>query len=129
MSALARRNGWRGFDIGQRVEKGEFGHGPERGGWLYKCDGMPTLLGCGAEVTVPRKWTRVGLKRGSGWLVTYGLEPETLDTDIRDRDRWHDDPDVVLTFCPRCAKVVAEQEKRALAEAAAWKAEQLAVAP
>lgn len=125
MSALARRNGWRGFDIGERVEKGGFGHEPKRGGWLYTCDGMPTPMGCGATVVVPRRWSKVGAKRGSGWLVCYGLEPDTLDTDIRDREHWHEDTDVVLTYCPRCAAVVAEQDKAAEAAAAAWKAVQL----
>src|SRR5690606_22553684 len=57
MSDLARANGWRGFDnIAERVD----------GGWRYRCDGMPTLRGCGAEVTVTRRLTRVGLK-STGW--------------------------------------------------------------
>lgn len=103
MSALARANGWRGFDgIGEKVERGEFGHGPQRGGWLYRCDGMPTLMGCGAEVVVTRRLVRVG-KKSTGWLVCYGL-----DEGPGDDGKGHD-LDVVLTFCPRCAAYV-EQE-------------------
>lgn len=101
MSDLARRNGWRGFDIGERVD----------GGWLYKCDGLPTLMGCGAEVVVSRRWARVGVKK-SGWLVCYGREPKTPDTPFDDPDGWVDDVDVVLTFCPRCADVVRAQDER-----------------
>ena len=96
MTALARRNGWRGFDnIGERIE----------GGWLYRCDGMPTLMGCGAEVVVSRRLTRVG-KKSTGWLVTYGkcFPDETAD------DTHGNDLDVVLTFCPSCAAAVHEQE-------------------
>ena len=89
MSAEARANGWRGFDgIGERV----------RGGYEYRCDGMPSLMGCGADVTVPRRWERVGTKK-SGWLVCYGLNDDATP-----------DLDVVLTFCPRCANVVAAQK-------------------
>lgn len=86
MSAEARANGWRGFDgIGQRTE----------GGHLYLCDGMPSQFGCGAELVVTRQLARVG-KKSSGWLVCYGLDDDNTD-----------DKDVVLTFCPRCAAVVA----------------------
>lgn len=89
MSAEARANGWRGFDgIGERVS----------GGYEYRCDGMPSLMGCGADVTVPRRWERVGTKK-SGWLVCYGLNDDATP-----------DLDVVLTFCPRCANVVAAQK-------------------
>ena len=96
MSALARANGWRGFDgIGERVDKGEFGHGPTRGGWRYCCDGMPTMRGCGQEVTVSRRFSRVG-KKSTGWLVCYGQDFDgTLDTDV------------VLTFCPSCAATLS----------------------
>ncbi|MFF7293198.1 hypothetical protein ACFY9N_11770 [Microbacterium sp. NPDC008134] len=92
MSELARKNGWHGFDsIGDKVP----------GGYEYLCDGMPTSFGCGETLTITRKLARVGQKR-SGWLVMYGAE---------ENDR--DDVDVVLTFCPECAKVVrAQQEKR-----------------
>ena len=91
---------WRGFDgIGERVP----------GGYQYDCDGMPTLMGCGAQVTVPRKWARTGTKK-SGWLVCYGLEPDTSDAPFDDRSRWHEDHDIVLTFCPRCAEVVKSQK-------------------
>lgn len=106
MSEEARRNGWHGFDnIGEKVERGGFGHGPERGGWLYRCDGMPTLRGCPAEWIVTRRLTRVGTK-STGWLVTYGkcFPDETAD------DNHGNDLDVVLTFCPECAAVVRAQD-------------------
>ena len=97
MSALARSNGWRGFDsAGEKVP----------GGWEYTCDGMPHPMGCGGSATVPRRWTRVGDKK-SGWLVCYGQE--TLDHTGGD-DGKGNDLDVVLTFCPSCAAVVKEQE-------------------
>lgn len=109
MSAEARANGWTGFDdIGERVERGGFGHEPKTSGWLYRCDGMPRLMGCGAEVVVTRRWTRVGVKK-SGWLVCYGLEPNTPDAPLTDRSQLHEDHDVVLTFCPDCAAVVNQQ--------------------
>lgn len=91
MSDLARKNGWRGFDgIGEKVD----------GGWLYRCDGMPRVFGCGQDVVITRKYARVGTK-STGWLVTYGLN-----------DDGSDDLDVVLTFCPSCAAVVKEQEAK-----------------
>jgi len=90
-AATARANGWRGFDgIGERVD----------GGYLYGCDGMPTQMGCGAQVIVPRRLARVG-KKSTGWLVCYGQDFD--GTDIKD---------VVLTFCPRCALVVHAQEAK-----------------
>lgn len=112
MSATARRNGWNGFEgIGERVDKGEFGNPPARGGWLYRCDGMPRLMGCGAELITTRRLARVGLK-SSGWLVCYGQEPKP-EFGGRARfdspEQWEDDHDVVLTFCPSCTKVVQEQ--------------------
>lgn len=89
MTALAKRNGWRGFDgIGERVD----------GGYEYRCDGMPRLMGCGETVTVPRRWAKVGTKK-SGWLVCYG---ECFPDETADDDQGHD-LDVVLTFCPSCA--------------------------
>lgn len=90
MSELARANGWRGFDgIGERTD----------GGYLYRCDGMPTCMGCGEEIIVTRRWCRVGEKK-SGWLVCYGLnEDGTPDTDV------------VLTFGPMCAAVVRAQQR------------------
>lgn len=93
----ARANGWAGFDnLGLRVP----------GGWQFDCAGMPTLMGCGGQVTVPRRWTRVGVKK-SGWLVCYGLEPKPGSEGRFDvPDDWEEDHDVVLTFCPRCAAVV-----------------------
>lgn len=90
MSALARSNGWRGFDgIGRKVD----------GGWEFDCDGMPTMMGCGASTIVTRRWVRVGTK-STGWLVCYG----------KDEDHRTDDADVVLTFCPECAAIVREQD-------------------
>lgn len=95
-------NGWNGFaGIGERVD----------GGWLYRCDGMPRPMGCGAEVIVPRRFARVGLKK-TGWLVCYGLEPNTPDAPFGDRSQWHEDRDIVLTFCPSCAQVVQAQEAK-----------------
>lgn len=86
MSELARKNGWRGFDgLGERV----------KGGYEYRCDGMPGPMGCGESVTVSRAWTTVGIKKSS-WCVCYG-ENEDGSFDV----------DVVLTFCPPCAQYVA----------------------
>lgn len=101
MTALARSNGWRGFDgIGERVE----------GGWLYRCDGMPTLRGCPEEVVISRRFARVG-EKSTGWLVTYGgCFPDEESDDGKGNDL-----DVVLTFCPRCTAVVKEQDARASA--------------
>lgn len=102
MNSIARTNGWRGFDsAGTKVP----------GGWQYDCDGMPTLMGCGAQVKVTRQWTRTGTKK-SGWLVCYGLEPIRCDLPIDDPANLYEDKDVVLTFCPRCAEVVREREKK-----------------
>ena len=97
MSKAARENGWHGFDsIGDKVT----------GGYLYKCDGMPTMMGCGAEIVVSRRFTRVGVK-STGWLVCYGLD--TLDSTGGDDGKGHD-LDVVLTFCPSCRAVVEGQD-------------------
>ncbi|HEY9352593.1 MAG TPA: hypothetical protein VIP28_05055 [Nocardioides sp.] len=97
MSVTARQNGWRGFDgIGEKVER-IMGVKDSKSGWLYRCDGMPSIQGCGNEVVISRRFVRVGLK-STGWLVTYGLN-----------DDGSDDLDVVLTFCPSCAAVVREQ--------------------
>lgn len=109
MSAEARANGWNGFEgIGEKVERGGFGHPPKTSGWLYRCDGMPWPAGCGQDIIVTRRWTRVGKKK-SGWLVCYGLEPNTPDAPFDDLSQWHEDHDVVLTFCPDCTKVVEAQ--------------------
>jgi len=105
VSALARSNGWRGFDnIGERVEKGHFGYPPERGGWLYRCDGMSRITGCGEEWIVTRRLALIGKKK-SGWLVIYG----GCFPDEESDDGNGNDLDVVLTFCPSCAAVVTEQ--------------------
>ncbi|HTN56803.1 MAG TPA: hypothetical protein VL043_00900 [Protaetiibacter sp.] len=107
MSAEARGNGWRGFDgIGERVERNGFGHGPERGGWLYRCDGMPSMFGCGEELIVTRRLARVGVK-STGWLVCYGIE--NVDGAGGDDGKGHD-LDVVLTFCPTCRIEVERQD-------------------
>lgn len=82
MSAIARANGWRGFDTAGSVERVD-------GGWEYACDGLPSPMGCGSRVVVQRKWTTTGRKK-DGWLVVYGL------------DGPDDDPDVVLAFCASC---------------------------
>lgn len=90
MSELARQNGWRGFEgIGQK----------EKGGYLYYCDGMPSLRGCGQEVVVSRRFARVG-KKSTGWLVCYGIDFDGTE-----------DLDVVLTFCPGCTAVVEAKAK------------------
>lgn len=89
MSQLARDNGWHGFDNAGTAVGGM---------WRYQCDGYPSVFGCGNEITISRKYSKVGNKK-SGWLVCYGIEDDG------------EDHDVVLTFCPRCTKVVKEQEK------------------
>ena len=100
MSEQARRNGWKGFDVAERVH----------GGYRYICDGMPSMMGCGVDVIVPRKWTRTGEKK-SGWLVVYGLEPKPGTPGRFDNpEEWEEDHDVVLTFCPRCAAIVRDQD-------------------
>jgi len=93
---MSRWNGFKG--VGEKTD----------GGWLYRCDGMPTVMGCGAQVTITVPYARVG-KKSTGWLVTYGLaDPEsTTNADSKGNDL-----DVVLVFCPSCAKVVEEQDKR-----------------
>lgn len=97
MTALARRNGWQGFDTAGSVQR-------VPGGYEYACDGMPHPMGCGDRITVSRKWSKVGTKK-SGWLVTYGacFPDETADDDKGN------DLDVVLAFCPTCAEVVRSQ--------------------
>ena len=90
MSERAYANGWRGFNgLGERV----------KGGYEYRCDGMPTLMGCGESVTVPREWTTIGIKK-SRWMVCYGL------LDVDGQEDMDEDMDVVLTFCPKCAAIV-----------------------
>lgn len=100
MSAEARRNGWTGFDIGDRVE----------GGWLYRCDGMPYPGGCSEQVMVSRRWSKVGKKK-SGWLVCYGLEAKDGSKPYSDPDNLYEDHDIVLTFGPQCAPIVEAQDK------------------
>lgn len=64
------------------------------GGWLYVCDGLPTLMGCGDEIIVTRQYKRTGIK-SSGWLVCNGID-----------EHGKDEPEIGLTFCPSCALVV-----------------------
>lgn len=86
--AHVAENGWHGFEgIGDRVP----------GGYEYRCDGMPSRMGCPEAVVVTRRFSRTGVKK-SRWLVCYGLD-EGGEPDL----------DVVLTFCPRCAGVVMRQ--------------------
>ena len=85
MSEVARANGWRGFEgMGLKVP----------GGYEYRCDGMPSPMGCGESMTTTRELARVGIKK-SGWFVCYGLDEDG-----------EPDRDVVLTFCPRCTQMV-----------------------
>jgi hypothetical protein len=96
VSDLARKNGWAGFrGIGEKVE----------GGWLYRCDGMPSMFGCPQDVVVTRRFSRVG-EKSTGWLVTYGRTSPDEPSD----DNHGNDLDVVLTFCPSCAAIVKAQE-------------------
>lgn len=105
MGEVARANGWDGFrSFGTRVE----GHG-----WEFRCDGMPTMMGCGASVYVTRRWAKVGVK-SSGWLVTYGMEPKPEfgeDAPIDEPEKWQDDHDVVLAYCPTCRVEVERQQE------------------
>ena len=103
MNQAARDNGWLGFDsLGERVH----------GGWLYRCDGQPTMMGCGAEKQTSRKLTRTGVKK-DGWTVVYGKEPkEGTEGHVDKPDEWEEDHDVVLIFCPSCTLIVAEQEAK-----------------
>lgn len=107
MSEEARRNGWNGFDVAEKVE----------GGWMYVCDGMPRITGCGQHTIITRKFARVGLKK-SGWLVCYGLEPkpEFGNKALFDEpSQWQEDHDIVLTFCPSCTGIVQDQMRRGVA--------------
>jgi hypothetical protein len=92
--------------IGREYGGGFQGIGEKvHGGWLYHCDGMPSMLGCGRTTIVPRRFNRVGRKK-TGWLVCYGLEPNTPHSRFDSPEEWHEDHDIVLTFCPECAEVV-----------------------
>jgi hypothetical protein len=105
MSGQARANGWRGFDgIGEKVDR-VIGVKDSKSGWLYRCDGMPRLSGCGAEAVVSRRFARPGTK-STGWLVTYGKS----FPDEKGDDEHGNDLDVVLTFCPECAATVRAQD-------------------
>jgi hypothetical protein len=92
MSELARANGWRGFDgIGERTTSG----------YWYRCDGMPSMAGCSHDVVITRRWSTIGKKKKSGWVVMYGEDFDGVE-----------DIDVVLAFCPTCAAVVTAQQQR-----------------
>jgi hypothetical protein len=98
MTALARQNGWDGFETaGTKVS----------GGYEYVCDGKPGGLGCGNTIKTTRRYSVVGRKKTSGWLVCYGL----CFPDEKADDEYGHDLDVVLAFCPSCAAIVLEQEK------------------
>jgi len=83
----AYENGWRGFDNAGSVTR-------VPGGYEYRCDGMPSPMGCGETIVVTRKWATIGPKK-SGWLILYGQD-----------DDGNDEGDVVLTFGPSCAATV-----------------------
>jgi hypothetical protein len=85
VSELARAHGWRGFDnIAARTH----------GGWQYDCAGMPSMMGCGNQTVIGRRWAKVGTK-STGWVVMYGTDFDGTP-----------DEDVVLAFCPSCAEIV-----------------------
>lgn len=71
------------------------------GGWFTPCWGMPTLAGCPNEIQTIVPYVRPGLKK-SGWLLTYAWD------DVEKQD----DKSMLLAFCPECAQVVIEQERR-----------------
>jgi hypothetical protein len=93
----AAENGWAGFD-----NLGEFD--PDDETWGYVCDGMPSMMGCPAQTSRRRRWTTQG-RKGGGWVVTYGVDPDDRGDD---RGREVPDLDVVLVFCPRCVGIMKE---------------------
>lgn len=64
--------------------------------WTTLCDGMPRLMGCGAEIETTVPYTVPGKKK-SGWLITYGHDGEK------------DDKSFLCAFCPSCAVIVEQQ--------------------
>ena len=68
--------------------------------WWTVCDGMPTMMGCGAQIWTTVPYTRTGTKK-SGWFIT-----EALDNNNKP------DPKYLLAFCPSCAVIVKEQMKK-----------------
>lgn len=79
---------------------------PSRSGpgmWETTCDGIPTLMGCGNYIEHSVPFVKASRKRKpSGWLIIHG----------RDDDDIGDDKRIVLAFCPKCADVVEEQERK-----------------
>lgn len=69
----------------------------------YECDGMPTMRGCGSEITIPVPYVKEGRKK-SGWLVSHATE---------DIDNTPTTPIHLMFFCPSCADVVEKQEREA----------------
>lgn len=89
MSALARRNGWRGFDgIGEKFDRGT----------EYRCEGAGFGADCEGTTFRTKPWTTVGKKRG-GWVVLYGANDDSTD-----------DHDVVLVLCPIHARPAAQPD-------------------
>lgn len=67
-------------------------------GWLYECNGWPTIEGCEHYLVVQQRLVETGILV-SGWLICFGLT-----------DTGGNDPSIVLTYCPDCARTVREQE-------------------
>lgn len=65
-----------------------------------QCDGMPTMMGCGQSITNSVPYKLPGKKK-SGWLVIWGINDDGTE-----------DKEMLLTFCPRCAVIVEEQEAK-----------------
>ena len=75
-----------------------FGLNSERwnGRWTTRCDGMPTMLGCGEEIETSVPYSRPSEKlKPSGWLICYGKDWDGTS-----------DRKIVLAFCPSCAEHV-----------------------
>lgn len=69
--------------------------------WVTRCDGMPSMFGCGSEIVTPTPYRGhpSGKPKRSGWLVCYGED-----------DDGSDDHRIVLAFCPRCAEVMRRRK-------------------
>lgn len=80
-----------------------FGINCERYGqnWVTRCDGMPSMFGCGSEIVTPTPYRGRPSSRPkrSGWLICYGED-----------DDGSDDHRIVLAFCPRCAEVMRRRK-------------------
>ena len=66
----------------------------------YMCDGMPTGMGCGAEITPTRPFTYPHRARKSEWMTVPNRNEDGAD-----------DQDLLLHFCPTCASIVRQQER------------------